>query len=159
MEGFSKEEQLMLEDYKACLDMLRHEDGRKSQLFTVFFVIQGALFGLYGLVVQNRISGGIWLAVVAILLSLLWFLVMERMRAFVDLRYIQGEQLEKRLKGLNSVRYELALRKEGEVQIMDDKIRLHLYQRVFSISKHLECLLPIITGAIWLALILVLSSF
>lgn len=159
MEGFSKEEQLMLEDYKACLDILRHEDGRKSHLFTVFFVIQGALFGLYGLVVQNKVSGGIWLAVIAILLSLLWFLVMERMRAFVDLRYIQGEQLEKRLKGLNTVRYELSLRNEGEVQIMDDKIRLRFYQRVFSISKHLESLLPIITGTIWLALIFIFGSF
>jgi hypothetical protein len=82
VEGFSKEEQLMLEDYKACLAILRHEDGRKSHLFTVFFVVQGALFGLYGLAVQSKISGSIWLAGIAISLSLLWFLVMERMRAF-----------------------------------------------------------------------------
>lgn len=159
MEGFSKEEQLMLEDYKACLAILRHEDIRKSHLFTVFFVVQGALFGLYGLAVQSKISGSIWLAGIAISLSLLWFLVMERMRAFVDLRYVQGEQLENKLKGLHTVRYELSLRNEGEVKIMDDKVRLRFYQRVFSISKHLESLLPIITGTIWLALILVFGNF
>jgi hypothetical protein len=77
MTNFSKEEQLLLEDYKACLSILRHEDGRKSHLFTMFFVIQGALFGLYGLLIQNKSSGSIWLVVIAVFLSLLWFLVME----------------------------------------------------------------------------------
>jgi hypothetical protein len=158
VEGFSKEEQLMLEDYQACLDTLRHEDGRKSHLFTIFFVIQGALFGLYGLVVQNKISGGIWIAGIAIFLSLLWFLVMERMRAFIDLRYVQGAQLENRLQ-LYTLRYELSLRNEGKVKIGDAMVTLRFYQRGFSISKHLESLLPVMTGIIWFALILIFGVF
>jgi hypothetical protein len=37
VDDFSKEERLMVIDYQACLDILRHEDGRKSHLFTIFF--------------------------------------------------------------------------------------------------------------------------
>jgi len=62
---------------------------------------------------------------------------MERIRAFIDLRYIQGEQLEKKLKELTTIRIELALRRTGMAEVYDDVAKLKFHQKIFSISKHL----------------------
>jgi hypothetical protein len=160
----SRQEQLMLLDYQQCLDMLRHDDGRKSHLFTVFLTIQGALFGFYGLLIQNPKPGGIWIAGVAIVLSVLWFLVMERMRAFIELRRVQGKQLETELEkttkispGISTIRNELSLRNSSKD--LNGTHKLPFYVKWFSISRYLESLLPIITGIIWLVLIIVFGSF
>ncbi len=163
MAELSKQEQLLLLDYQQCLDMLRHDDGRKSHLFTVFLTIQGVLFGFYGLLIQNPKPGGVWIAGVAIVLSMLWFLVMERMRGFIELRRVQGEQLETKLEkttsispGISTIRNELSLRYSHKD--LSGKHELPFYVQWFSISTYLESLLPIITGIIWLVLIIVFGS-
>jgi hypothetical protein len=159
MTELSKKEHLMLLDYQSCLATLRHEDGRKSHLFSVFFVIQGVLFGIYGSFVDGNKSGSLWIAGIAFFLSLLWFFAMARIQAFIDLRYVQGEQLERKLKDLTTLRIELSLRNTGVAIVYDEEVRLKFFQRFFSISKHLESLLPIVIGIIWILRVFVFRDF
>jgi hypothetical protein len=154
METLSRQEQLKVVDYQQCLEMLRHEDGRKSQLFTVFLTIQGALFSLFGLLIQRPNPGGAWIAGVAIVLSALWFLVMQRMKAFIVMRRKYSVELEEEL-GLWTVR------KEEEMRYYEKGSRpqeLPLYVAWFSISNHLEGWLPGVIGGIWLVLMIVFYS-
>jgi hypothetical protein len=164
MSDLSKQEQLILANYQECLSMLRHDDGRKAHLFTTFLTIQGVLFGFYSLLIQESKPGGGWIAGVAAVVSALWFLVMERMKGFIELRRVQGEELEKQLDkitgikyGISTIRNEQFLRNDNKVLYGRHKLRNH--QRWFSISKLLESLLPIITGIIWLVLLTIFGNF
>jgi hypothetical protein len=150
--ALTREEELMLEDYKACLSLLFHEDGRKAHLSGTFFLIQGALFGFYSLMFTHSGVIAIVLAVIGGLFSLFWFLVMARMQAFIDLRYCQLVQLEAKLGVITTIKNEVTLRNTGAVQVMECSYKLSAHQRLFSISKTVESLLPVLVGVVWVFL-------
>lgn len=152
MKELSREEQLLLADWNACIDTIHHEDGRKSHLFSIFLAMQGALFGIFGLVMNTNKSGSVWIVGVALILSIIWFFAMERMKAFIDLRYIQGEQLELKLGVIETIRIELALRRNGITKIHDSQMKLRYHQKIFSISNNLESFLPVFTAVIWIVI-------
>ena len=131
----------------------------EKHTFFRYLTIQGALFGAFGLLVDSNRVGSAWIVSIAIFLSFMWYLVMERMKAFIDLRYVQGEQLELKIGVIETIGLELELRRVGKIKIRESQMKLRFHQRFFSISKHVESLLPIFTGIIWIVLALSYGIF
>lgn len=147
----SKEE-LLLEDYKTSLDLLKHEDERKASLLTTFFLIQGGLFTFYGWLAPTRKPITIMLSILAALFCVFWFLVMERLRAFIRLRVHQLQQIEKELGVISTVTNEERLRRTGMTEVFGATYKLASHQRLFSVSK-IESALPTIIGVFWLLIL------
>ena len=142
-------EALLLEDYKTSLDLLKHEDERKANLLTMFFLIQGGLFTFYGWIVESNKPIAILLAALALFFCIFWFLVMERLRAFIRLRVFQLQQIEKALGVMTTVTNEETLRRTGKTEVFGRTYKLSTRQKLFSVSK-VESILPTIVGAFWL---------
>ena len=100
--SLSKED-LLLEEYKTCLELRKHEDDRKASLLTTFFLIQGGLFTFYGWMMTNNKPTAIMLSILAAVFCLFWFLVMERMRAFIVIKVSQLQLIEKKLGVITTV--------------------------------------------------------
>jgi hypothetical protein len=147
----SKEE-LLLEEYKICLELRKHEDERKASLLTTFFLIQGGLFTFYGWLVPNNKPTAIMLSVLAVLFCLFWFLVMERMRAFIVIKVHQLQQIEKELGVITTVTNEERLRSTGKTEIFGHVFELSFHQRLFSV-RTIESILPVIVGVFWLLIL------
>ena len=148
----SKQDELLLEEYKITLEMIRHEDSRKANLFSILFIIQGGFFGFYSWIVVSYRSTAIILAVFATIFSVLWFFVMERMRSFIWLKYAQAQSIEKSLGTLTTITNEEMLRKNGKVEIMGIPYQLSSLQKM-SVSKT-ESLLPILIAVFWILIAL-----
>jgi hypothetical protein len=142
-------ENLLLEDYKTSLDLLKHEDERKASLLTMFFLIQGGLFTFYSWIVVDNKPIALMLAVLAMVFCVFWYLVMERLRAFIRLRVYQLQQIEKVLGVLTTVTNEEVLRRTGKTEVFGHTYKLSIHQKLFSVSK-VESLLPAIVGMFWL---------
>ncbi|MEW5869106.1 MAG: hypothetical protein AB1894_07520 [Chloroflexota bacterium] len=145
----SSKEELLLEDYKTSLGLLFHEDERKANLFTMFFLIQGGLFAFYSWLVSSSEVTATMLAVLAAIFSAFWFFVMERMRAFIRLRIYQLQQIEKKLGVITTITNEERLRSTGKTEIFGYSYKLSTHQRLFSVSK-IESFLPVLVGIFWL---------
>ena len=145
----SPNEELLLEDYKTSLGLLKHEDGRKASLLALFFLIQGGLFTFYGWLAPSNKPVAIMLSILAALFSVFWFLVMERLRAFIRLRVYQLQQIEKELGVITTVTNEERLRSTGKTEIFGRTYELSTHQKLFSVSK-IESILPAIVGVFWL---------
>ncbi len=150
--GLTRDEELMLEDYRTSLTLLCHEDNRKSHLFTIFFLVQGALFGFYGLIFTSNTPLATALVVLGMIFSVFWLLVMERMQGFVELRYCQLVQLEAKLGVITTITSEEQVREQGEAQVIERKYELPWYRKLFSISKSIESRLPALIGFFWILL-------
>ena len=140
-------EDLLLEEYKCCIELRKHEDERKASLLTTFFLIQGGLFTFYGWLVSTKRLTAIMLSVLAILFCLFWFLVMERMRAFIVIKVKQLQQIEKELGVITTVTNEEELRSTAKISAF--KYKLPFHQRLFSV-RIIETILPVIIGLFWL---------
>jgi hypothetical protein len=147
----TKEESL-IEDYKTSLELLKHEDERKASLLTMFFLIQGGLFTFYSWLASSHKLVAVMLSALAALFSIFWFLVMERLRAFIRLRVYQLQQIEKELGVITTVTNEERLRNTGTTEIFGLIYRLSTHQRLFSVSK-IESILPAIVGVFWLLIV------
>ena len=148
--AFTKEE-LMIEDYKTSIALIRHEDSRKADLFKLFTFAQGFFFTFYNL---NFNKNSILVSVIcifAILFSLYWSLVLERIRAIIEAKYLYIQNLEKELKPLGNISFEMDLKKQGYQKIIDYK--LNTFQKV-SVSKT-ESILPCCVGILWIILLFV----
>jgi hypothetical protein len=143
----SKEE-LLIEDYRTSLELLKHEDDRKANLLTMFFLIQGGLFAFYGWIMPTSKTVAIALSILAVLFSIFWFFVMERLRAFIRLRVFQLRQIEKVLSVITTVTNEETLRSARKIELHGQIYKLAIHQRLFSVSK-IESILPAIVGAFW----------
>lgn len=145
----SKKEELLLEDYKISLDLLKHEDGRKASLLTLFFLIQGGLFTFYGWIAPTNKSIAVMLTVLAMFFCVFWYLVMNRLHAFIRLRVYQLQQIEKALGVITTVTNEEMLRRTGKTEVFGHIYKLSIQQKLFSVSK-VETVLPAIVGVFWL---------
>ena len=65
----------------------------------------------------------------------------------VELRYEQLKQMEGKFEGIQTISYELELRRTGQVR--DLHYELKSRQTIFSVSKHVESLLPLLVSGIW----------
>jgi hypothetical protein len=136
-----------LEDYRTCFESMRHEDDRKAQLLTTFFLIQSVLGAFFGWAAEKNILVAVVIAAFAAACGLFWYLIMERLRGFTDLRYEQLKQMEGKFEGIQTISYELELRRTGQVR--DLHYELKSRQTIFSVSKHVESLLPLLVSGIW----------
>ena len=152
--SLTRDDELLLVDYQASLELLKHEDERKSHMFSIFFLVQGALFGYFSLATEGSPAEAAITAAIAILASIFWYFVMERMQAFVELRYHQLQYIESRVGIISTITNEETLRSKKSVKIGDYQYTLPKQRSLFSISKQLESRLPIVVGAFWLFLII-----
>ena len=148
-------DQLLLVDYNTAADLLKHEDNRKAHLFSSFFLILSGMLGFYSLVETHHLFVDVVVLGIALFLCALWFLVMSRMQAFVELKYRQLVEIEEKLGVITTISRELQLRNKGSVLFKDSELfedrehNLRWHQRRFSISRTLEIWLPIIIGVVW----------
>ena len=148
--SLTREEQLMLEDYRATLDLLKHEDERKAQLFTLFIGMNGGLVAFYVWMSDSNTAIAIGLAIAAVIFGIYWFFIMERMRAFIWLRYCLLLKIEDRIKLITSISAEEKLRNLGEVEVYGELYKLAFHQRI-SVTKT-ESFIPLVVAVFWLVL-------
>jgi len=141
-------EDLLLEDYKTSLELYMHEGHRKANLFTMFFLIQGGLFTIFGWLFSTSRPLAIMLSILAAVFCVLWFLVMERMRAFIGLRVYQLQQIEKELGVMSTATNEQTLRRTGKTEVLGSPYKLSLHQKAFSVNR-MESLLPALVAVFW----------
>jgi hypothetical protein len=97
-------EELLLEEYKTCLELRKHEDGRKANLHSTFFLIEGGLFAFYNWLGPNERPTAILLSILAVLFCLFWLLMMQRMRIFIKASSFQTFRMVKSWAELSPLR-------------------------------------------------------
>lgn len=142
---------LQIVDYQASLQLLCHEDQRKSHLFNLFFLINGALLAFYYRIFNQSENIASIITVVALIFSVVWYFIIQRMEDFISLRYAQMKAIEKDIGTLTSITNELMLREDRSVIIYGAKFSLKS-AKFFSVTK-IEKVLPIIVSIFWVILL------
>jgi hypothetical protein len=152
MADLSKEELLMLEDYQGCMGYLYHDERRTADFFKIFSVAETGLVVLFTWAWNNAEAIALVVSIFAIILSIYWSLVMDRMRAVIGVRYVQLRHIEAKLKPLSTFSIEAELKSTGKATIGTDTYTMS-FRHKLSASKA-ESHVPLLAACLWFAFLI-----
>jgi hypothetical protein len=96
----SNDEQVALEEYRILVDLIKHQHQRRQDFNRTFLTANTIIFGASAVILQAdvpmfqvlKLLGGL-----GILISIVWFLISERITLEADLRFFQLRGIEKSL--------------------------------------------------------------
>jgi hypothetical protein len=99
--GLPEENNILLEEYKILVDLLKHQHVRVEDYFKTFLTANSIFAGAVTVgkspVVMNSPCVLIALCFSGIIISIVWFLVLERIALDTELRFYQLRSTERRL--------------------------------------------------------------
>ena len=99
-ENMQPDEQITREEYKILVDLIKHQHQRRQDFNRTFLTANTIIFGASAVIMQSEsplTSVLKLLGALGILISLVWFLISERITLEADLRFFQLRGIEKRL--------------------------------------------------------------
>jgi hypothetical protein len=156
--------ELLLEDYKATLEMLKHEDSRRDSIFKTFLFVNAGYFAIIAFLAGRANFGArVWQVIIAsallILLNVAFIFVLERLRVFARYRNFHMRYLERELGVISQQTRELELRDNGQLHNpagSEDSLRIHFWASLP--ASKMESLAPSFACVILLGFILYLAS-
>lgn len=137
MQELSKS-QLLLEDYKATLDMLKHEDSRRDSIFKTFLFVNAGYFAIIAFLAgRTSVGDRVWqvnaASALLILLNIAFIFLLERLRVFARYRNFHMRHLERELGVMSQQTRELEFRDKRQMQNPgnpDDVLKIGFFSKV-----------------------------